>query len=527
MTNDGKLQSPSHAKATHFGWRLAISYVLICILVVGFAAWHLYDSRQSALQSATATNRNLAKTLQYGIAETFGRIDYGLLVVADEVHKQYAAGKPDDKAIEAFLERQAQRVRGLYGFLIANRDGTLTHGRGVNRGTARSIGEREYFARARDNPDTELLVSEPVLGRLTEKPQIVLARRINCVGGSFCGVVFAPIYLDQFRDRFSNLNVGARGLIVLRDKSSALLARYPALPGDLGEPGSVAISPELKKILAAGRDEASYLANSPTDGIPRIYLYKAFSETPLYVIVGLALDEYLASWRKEATYVAALVALFLVSLGFAFWKVYRSWNQRLVLEEKIRALAFYDSLTGLPNRNLFTDRLRQASTKSARSQSHAALLYVDLDNFKELNDTLGHAEGDRLLELVADRLAASLREGDTVARFGGDEFVVLLEDLGADYGAAAANAMVSANKIRNALNLPYTLLGAASVGWHCSSSIGIAVFVGQSETMDTILDKADKALYQAKKSGKDTICLSQATESDAPVLHLVQGSASR
>jgi diguanylate cyclase (GGDEF)-like protein len=261
------------------------------------------------------------------------------------------------------------------------------------------------------------------------------------------------------------------------------------------------------------------------DGITRISLYQAFSETPLYVIVGLALDEYLASWRKEAIYVAALVALFLVSLGFAFWKVYRSWNQRLVLEEEIRALAFYDSLTGLPNRNLFTDRLRQASTKSSRSHSHAALLYVDLDNFKELNDTLGHAEGDRLLQLVADRLATSLREGDTVARFGGDEFVVLLEDLGADYGAAAANTMVSANKIRNALNLPYKLLGAASPGWHCSPSIGIAVFVGQSETMDTVLDKADKALYQAKKSGKNTICLSQPTESDAPVLHLVQGSA--
>jgi diguanylate cyclase (GGDEF)-like protein len=276
-----------------------------------------------------------------------------------------------------------------------------------------------------------------------------------------------------------------------------------------------------------GQAEASYVADSPTDGITRIYLYKAFSETPLYVIVGLALDEYLASWRKQVTYVAVLTALFLASLGFAFWKFYRAWNQRLVLEEEIRVLAFYDSLTGLANRHLFTDRLSQAATKSTRSQSHAALLYVDLDNFKELNDTLGHAEGDRLLELVADRLATNLREGDTVARFGGDEFVVLLEDLGADYGAAAANAMVSANKIRSALNLPYKLLGAASPGWHCSPSIGIAVFVGQHESMDTVLKKADKALYQAKKSGKNTIFLSEATESDAPALHLVQGSASR
>jgi diguanylate cyclase (GGDEF)-like protein len=197
------------------------------------------------------------------------------------------------------------------------------------------------------------------------------------------------------------------------------------------------------------------------------------------------------------------------------------------LEAEIRTLAFYDSLTGLANRHLFTDRLSQAAAKSSRSQSYVALLYIDLDNFKELNDTSGHAEGDRLLKMVADRLATNLREGDTVARFGGDEFVVLLEDLGVDYAPAAANAMMSANKIRNALNLPYKLLGVTSSAWHCSASIGIAVFVGQSESMDTILDKADKALYQAKKNGKNTICLPQATEGDDPALHVLQNDACR
>ena len=112
-----------------------------------------------------------------------------------------------------------------------------------------------------------------------------------------------------------------------------------------------------------------------------------------------------------------------------------------------------------------------------------------------------------------------------MARFGGDEFVVLLEDLGVDYAQAAANAMMSANKIKIALNLPYNLLGATSPAWHCSASIGIAVFVGQSQSMDTILDKADKALYQAKKSGKNAICLSQPTEGDDHALHVLQDDA--
>jgi diguanylate cyclase (GGDEF)-like protein len=515
------MQSKSDANATLFGWRLAVFYVLVCALVAGFAIWRLYESRESALQSATASNRNLAKTLQYGIAETFGRIDYGLLVVADEIHRQYLARQLNDEEIEAFLERQAQRVPGLYGFLIANRDGTVTYGRGAKGGTAVSISERIYFARARGNADPELLVSEPVYGGLTEKPQIDLARRINCADGSFCGLAFAPIYLDQFNERFSKLDVGLNGLIALRSKNSALLARYPAVPGDLGAFGGVSLSPELKEIIAAGRDEASYVVSSPLDKIKRIALYQAFSTTPFYVIVGLSLDDYLASWRKEATYVAVLVASFLILLGFAFWKLHRSTMQRLVLEKAIRVMAFYDSLTGLANRHLFTDRQRQAAAKSSRSQSHVALLYIDLDNFKELNDTLGHAEGDRLLELVAHRLATSLRDGDTVARFGGDEFVVILEDLGVDYARAAANATASANKIKIALNLPYKLVGATSPGWHCSASIGIAVFVGHSESMDTVLDKADKALYQAKKSGKNAVCLPQLAAGDDPALHVL------
>lgn len=180
-------------------------------------------------------------------------------------------------------------------------------------------------------------------------------------------------------------------------------------------------------------------------------------------------------------------------------------TQRIDNETEIRNLAFYDPLTGLANRRLFTDRIGHAFAKSSRSRIHGALLFVDLDRFKELNDTLGHAQGDRLLELAAERLAVNVREDDTVARFGGDEFVVLLEELERDRTAAAEMAMSVAEKLRAALNVPYKLQTPHARDWRCTSSIGVALFLGHDEAVETVLARADQGLYAAKAGGRNTV----------------------
>jgi diguanylate cyclase (GGDEF)-like protein/PAS domain S-box-containing protein len=187
----------------------------------------------------------------------------------------------------------------------------------------------------------------------------------------------------------------------------------------------------------------------------------------------------------------------------SFWDI----TQRVEDETKVRNLAYYDPLTGLANRRLLTDRLTHAFAMSVRSRSYGALLFIDLDRFKELNDTLGHAQGDRLLELVADRLTANVREVDTVARFGGDEFVVLLEELDCDRSAAANKAMALAEKLRAALNAPYQLPSTDAKDWHCSPSIGVAPFRGHDQDVETVLALADKALYAAKEAGRNTVRL--------------------
>jgi diguanylate cyclase (GGDEF)-like protein/PAS domain S-box-containing protein len=171
-------------------------------------------------------------------------------------------------------------------------------------------------------------------------------------------------------------------------------------------------------------------------------------------------------------------------------------------EDEIRRLAFFDQLTDLPNRRLLLDRLQHAQATSARNRRHGALLFIDLDNFKSLNDTLGHSVGDALLRQVALRLRAHVREGDSVARLGGDEFVVILEDLGGDLIEAAQQTEIVANKLLAALNPPYWL---ASSECHCTASVGATLFSGHAQSKDELLKQADIAMYQAKKAGRNGV----------------------
>lgn len=173
---------------------------------------------------------------------------------------------------------------------------------------------------------------------------------------------------------------------------------------------------------------------------------------------------------------------------------------RKASEEKIHALAFYDTLTELPNRRLLKERLRRAVAAGQRSENLGALLYFDLDDFKTLNDTQGHPAGDELLVEVARRLKTCVREVDTVARMGGDEFVVLLENLDRDVDRASIQARSVAEKVIAAFSAPFALDGGEH---HCSTSAGIALFGDHAAAPDAVLANADTAMYEAKRSGKN------------------------
>lgn len=178
-------------------------------------------------------------------------------------------------------------------------------------------------------------------------------------------------------------------------------------------------------------------------------------------------------------------------------------TERKASEEKIETLAFFDQLTGLPNRTLLLDRLKQWKKTSDRSGRYCALLFLDLDNFKTINDTLGHKLGDMLLKLVAERLKTSVRDADTVARLGGDEFVVILSSLSVVESDAARATEASAEKILLAIKQPFQL---DNVAHHCTASIGATLFKGIGVPIDELMKQADLSMYKAKAAGRNKIC---------------------
>jgi diguanylate cyclase (GGDEF)-like protein/PAS domain S-box-containing protein len=170
-------------------------------------------------------------------------------------------------------------------------------------------------------------------------------------------------------------------------------------------------------------------------------------------------------------------------------------TEHKLTEERIQRVAHHDSLTGLPNRLLFNDRLRQAMSRAKRDSRQFALLYLDLDKFKQVNDTLGHAAGDELLTSVAARIRQQVRESDTVARVGGDEFTVILPDL-----VRREEAEAVATKIIAALAAPFRL-GNPKQGANIGTSVGIAIYPADGRDADTLVKAADAAMYSAKQTG--------------------------
>ena len=179
-------------------------------------------------------------------------------------------------------------------------------------------------------------------------------------------------------------------------------------------------------------------------------------------------------------------------------------SERKETEEKVQHMAYHDLLTGLPNRALFMDRLNQVLAVAGRTRRYGAIIFIDLDQFKKINDVYGHGFGDAVLKDVAVRISDFMRQGDTVARFGGDEFIILLPDLSTDQATAATLALKVAEKLRAALEEPSRMEGQAYSG---TASIGITLFPGHAETAENLIRGADIAMYRAKERGRNAIVL--------------------
>jgi diguanylate cyclase (GGDEF)-like protein len=240
-----------------------------------------------------------------------------------------------------------------------------------------------------------------------------------------------------------------------------------------------------------------------------------FEDTPLFTMEDV-MSQY--RWQIVLGLVAGGLVIFL-NLRLMWAKRKLNEEHHLVLHQQVQMqqMAFYDMLTMLPNRRLLYDRLGQTIASSKRNNRFAALMFLDLDNFKPLNDAHGHDVGDLLLIEAARRLKGCVREIDTVARLGGDEFVVLLSELGQSKDESGVQARLIAEKIRESISSPYHLTierkdqADSMVEHYCSASIGVTLFMNDEIRPEDILNRADVAMYRAKELGRNRICFCHET----------------
>ncbi len=324
--------------------RLLTGVLLVNLFVVGLAAAWLIHSRQQDEENARITTQNLSKVLEQYIAGTVRNVDLALMTTVDEYVRQSAGGTVDAQVLNRFLTLQQARLPELESLRIADAQGVVRYGAGVVPGV--NVADRDYFIAARDKAAAELVISKPLFARISKKWAIVLARRLNGPEGSFAGVVYVNLALEQLTRTFSTIDVGLRGAVTLRDGDLGVIARYPEPSGPGSTIGSKVVSPEFQSAIAAGLTAGTFTVHAGIDHIKRTFSYRRISAYPLYVIVGLADDDFLAEWREQAIGVAALVALFLLTTLLSARLLFGAWKRQVATattlvaqEEKFRTVA--------------------------------------------------------------------------------------------------------------------------------------------------------------------------------------------
>jgi diguanylate cyclase (GGDEF)-like protein len=330
--------------------------------------------------------------------------------------------------------------------------------------------------------------------------QIHFSRRLKAAGGSFDGIVIVAVDAAYFVSGYETSVLGEDGLLGLLGDDGIFRVRRTGEKVSYGEAADQMIT------LPIGAT-APVLSPEGPQGVGRWVRTRALYGFPVVAVVGLGVDEQLAGAVSDirrylwgAAWASVLIVVLSALLGRLSWQLMQSRLREreasLANAERAEYLAYHDGLTGLPNRSMFSKLLNQGISEARRYERSLAVAFLDLDRFKQINDSLGHEAGDQLLREVAARLRGCVRDSDTVARLGGDEFVVLLPEMGRGDDAALV-----ARKILAVVARPFTIMGQE---FRVTVSIGISSYPEDGLDEQTLTKNADIAMYQAKEAGKNS-----------------------
>lgn len=472
---------------------LFLSVTILVLAIIWGTTLNLINiERNAATKSAVESSKELAETYEAQVIRALREIDQTLKVV------KYAFEAHNAVALDELKTRSLLLPDFLFIISIADNKGNIIAS--TSSVEKNNISGKDYFENQRKID--ALYVGRAELNKGSDNSKLHFSRRLETADGAFAGVAVVEVESAYFVSGYEISKLGKQGLLGLVGIDGVFRVRRT---GDIVS----AIDPiNYPTLISAdeGLGSMETLSINPWDGIRRYISVHGLYGFPLGVIVGLSEEEQLADvqrskniyfWRASA---ASLLLMIITGILFRL-------NQQLALSreqaieeqlshaQRVEYLAYHDGLTTLPNRSLFSKLLGHSILQAHRYDRHLAVLFLDLDRFKYINDTLGHDAGDQLLQEVAKRLKACLRDSDTVARLGGDEFVVILPELNEENYAHNV-----AQKILTSLSRPYTLAGQE---FRITASIGISIYPKDGLDEQTLTKHADIAMYQAKQEGKN------------------------
>lgn len=306
-----------------------IGVIVINAILLVVAIQSLSFNRERTLEQVQSTTTNLASLLQANIADEGRRIDLALLSIVDDLEHEETENPLSDKTIERVLKTSLDRHPEVDAFRVSNQQGEVLWGRGVDRKSPASYADREFFQLHRSAPGQKLIVTEPILGRISKIWVIAFTRSYRKPNGSFAGVVSAAVPVSHFAEMLSILKLGNHGSAVIRHLNTALVARFPNVEGSIGETGNTRVSTEFNRLLDSGMDSGSIHTLNAPDGHERTYAFYRVHNLPVVVAVGLAPEDYLDTWYQEVRKTTLLLGAFLVISVMAAWLIRRSWRLQI------------------------------------------------------------------------------------------------------------------------------------------------------------------------------------------------------
>lgn len=490
-----------HAEKAAPKGRIVGSYLpfltgVIILAALLIQALFLWQARQDAWNRAVQSGENLMNTLSASVEQNLNAIELSLNTARSVLEGVDLEGLSPRQTGQFLFDRALPT--GLVSSMFAmSRRGEILAESGGAKPSATDLSDRDFFlAHIRKNIGT--YISPPFRDRLHGgDPSIAISQRLPEVDGSFKGVVVAIVRLAYFRSLFANVKLGSNGVVSLAETSGAMLMRWPSTDGE----GNIGLDLNRMPVFEQMLTSSDYFVGKASiDGQKRLYIHTQVGSFPLLLSVSLALDDIYAEWNQQAIVAGSLTFAFCIALGCLARALQLGIARSAHMEDLLKTLSLTDAATGLPNRRAFDERLDSELRRMTREGSEMALLLVDVDHFKVINEAYGHAAGDKFLVMLGQQMRRSaMRPGDMVARFGDEEFALLLPS------TDLKGAMHIAERVRSDIERTSVALDN---GFRIGTTVSIGVVTAQPASRmipRDLLKLAETGLTKAKAKGGNQV----------------------